>query len=140
MAWRDNALALTLTMQTHYHDTIRDKLFGISHMSAHNEVESTLTDRYQTTVPEPVRKALQLGKRDRIHYYIREDGAVLLSKVATGDSHDPLLGSFLQFLAQDLAVHPERLRMLGEPLARHIRQLVQDVDVDLEQPLPEEDA
>ena len=32
------------------------------------EVQSTLTDRYQTTVPETVRRALQLGKRDKIHY------------------------------------------------------------------------
>ena len=30
------------------------------------EVESTLTDRYQTTVPQPVRRALGLRKRDRI--------------------------------------------------------------------------
>ena len=29
--------------------------------------ESTLTDRYQTTVPEPVRKALGLNKRDKIY-------------------------------------------------------------------------
>ena len=35
-------------------------------MAATLEVESTLTDRYQTTVPETVRRALQLGKRDKI--------------------------------------------------------------------------
>ena len=34
-------------------------------MAATLEVESTLTDRYQTTVPETVRRALQLGKRDK---------------------------------------------------------------------------
>lgn len=27
--------------------------------------ESTLTDRYQTTVPEPIRKALGLNKHDK---------------------------------------------------------------------------
>lgn len=32
------------------------------------EVESTLTDRYQTTVPATVRQALKIGKRDKIHY------------------------------------------------------------------------
>ena len=32
------------------------------------EAESTLTDRYQTTMPETVRRALKLGKRDKIHY------------------------------------------------------------------------
>ena len=35
-------------------------------MSAGLEVESTLTDRYQTTVPQTVRRALRLGKRDKI--------------------------------------------------------------------------
>jgi antitoxin PrlF len=35
------------------------------------DVESTLTDRYQTTVPETVRRALRLGKRDKIRYSIR---------------------------------------------------------------------
>ncbi|WP_206165702.1 type II toxin-antitoxin system PrlF family antitoxin, partial [Citrobacter braakii] len=37
-------------------------------MPATLEAESTLTDRYQTTVPETVRRALRLGKRDKIHY------------------------------------------------------------------------
>ncbi len=37
-------------------------------MAASLEVESTLTDSYQTTVPETVRRALRLGKRDKIHY------------------------------------------------------------------------
>ena len=32
-------------------------------MTATLTVESTLTDRYQTTVPESVRRALHLGKR-----------------------------------------------------------------------------
>ena len=43
-------------------------------MPATLEVESTLTDRYQTTVPETVRRALQLSKRDKIHYTIRAGG------------------------------------------------------------------
>lgn len=33
--------------------------------------ESTLTDRYQTTIPEPIRKALGLNKRDKIRYTIQ---------------------------------------------------------------------
>ena len=33
-------------------------------MATELEAESTLTDRYQTTVPEVVRRALKLGKRD----------------------------------------------------------------------------
>ena len=44
------------------------------------QIESTLTDRYQTTVPETVRRALRLGKRDKIHYTIRPDGEVVLTR------------------------------------------------------------
>jgi antitoxin PrlF len=47
-------------------------------MPAALPVESTLTDGYQTTVPETVRRALRLGKRDKIHYTIRPDGEVVL--------------------------------------------------------------
>ena len=34
-------------------------------MSSTLEVESTLTDRYQTTVPEIVHSSLRLGKREK---------------------------------------------------------------------------
>ncbi|MEY4515804.1 MAG: prlF antitoxin for toxin YhaV toxin, partial [Pseudomonadota bacterium] len=34
------------------------------------QATSTLTDRYQTTVPESVRRALKLCKRDKICYRI----------------------------------------------------------------------
>ena len=49
-------------------------------MAAILEAESTLTDRYQTTVPEPVRKALRLGRRDRLRYEIRPGGEVVLTR------------------------------------------------------------
>ena len=39
--------------------------------------ESTLTDRYQTTVPGPVRKALHLHKREKIRYTIQPDGSLV---------------------------------------------------------------
>ncbi|MBV8033768.1 MAG: type II toxin-antitoxin system PrlF family antitoxin [Pelomonas sp.] len=50
-----------------------------------------MTDRYQTTVPESVRRALHLGKRDRIHYTIRPDGEVVLTRAAASDGNDPAL-------------------------------------------------
>ena len=49
------------------------------------DIESTLTDRYQTTIPESVRRALKLGKRDKIHYAIRPGGEVLLSRAPVDD-------------------------------------------------------
>jgi antitoxin PrlF len=49
-------------------------------MSASLEVESMLTDRYQTTVPETVRRTLRLRKRDKIQYVIRPSGEVVLTR------------------------------------------------------------
>ena len=37
------------------------------------ETESTLTERFQTTVPSSVRKALRLGKKDKIKYFLLEN-------------------------------------------------------------------
>ena len=71
-------------------------------MSATLEVESTLTDRYQTTVPETVRRALRLGKRDKIHYAIQSTGEVVLTRAADAEA-DPVIGQFLDFLARDIA-------------------------------------
>jgi antitoxin PrlF len=107
-------------------------------MTAILEAESTLTDRYQTTVPEPVRRALKLGKRDKIRFAIRQNGEVVLTRAATAAEEDPLVEQFLGFLAQDIASHPERLRAVDSRLARRIRSLVADVEVDLDEPLPDD--
>jgi len=103
------------------------------------QVESTLTDRYQTTVPETVRRALRLGKRDKIHYTIRPDGEVVLSRVAPGDGGDAALASFLDFLARDIAEHPERLQALDAAFVQRIQSLVGGVDLDLDAPLSADD-
>jgi antitoxin PrlF len=99
------------------------------------EVESTLTDRYQTTVPETVRRVLQLSKRDKIHYSIRPGGEVVLTR-ADAPQEDPLLGQFLLFLAHDIASHPERLQAVDAGLLARIHELVGDIEVDLNAPLP----
>ena len=103
------------------------------------QVESTLTDRYQTTVPETVRRALRLGKRDKIHYTIRPDGDVVLTRAAAGEGDDPALAPFLGFLARDMAKHPERLRAVDAGLAKRIQALVDGVEVDLDAPLSADD-
>lgn len=107
-------------------------------MAANLEVESTLTDRYQTTVPETVRRALRLGKRDKIHYSIRPTGEVVLSRSGKTED-DPAVGAFLNFLANDMAQNPERLQAIDPGLALHLQSLVAQVDVDLNAALPVED-
>ncbi len=98
-------------------------------MPAALELESTLTDRYQTTVPDAVRRALKLGKRDRIRYIVRSNGSVTLQRAEQG--HDPVLGSFLDFLARNIAEHPQHLRPIDSGLARRMRSLTKGVKVDI---------
>ena len=108
-------------------------------MPAIMQLESTLTDRYQTTVPESVRRALHLGKRDRIHYTIRPDGEVVLTRAVASDGDDPALAPFLGFLACDMAENPARLRAVDAGLAQRIKALVGMADVDLDTPLSADD-
>jgi antitoxin PrlF len=97
--------------------------------------ESTLTERYQTTVPADVRKALNLDKSDKLHYTIQSNGNVVLSR--GGD--DPAIASFLSFLASDMETNPQRLVPLGTDLLDTIKALVPDNDINLDEPLPEVD-
>ncbi len=103
------------------------------------EAESTLTDRYQTTVPETVRRALRLGKRDKIHYTIRPNGEVVLTRAERDQEADPALGAFLGFLARDITEHPERLQAMDAGLVQRIQSLVGGVEVDLDAPLSADD-
>ena len=107
-------------------------------MAATLEVESTLTDRYQTTVPETVRRVLRLGKRDKIHYTIRPGGEVVLSRVEKPED-DPVLGRFLGFLTRDIANHPERLHAVDASLVERIHSLIGDLQVDFDAVLPADD-
>jgi antitoxin PrlF len=103
------------------------------------EVESSLTDRYQTTVPEVVRRALRLGKRDKIHYTLRPSGEVMLTRAEASDGDDPVLGQFLGFLAGDISSHPERLQAVDASLVHRLKSLVGGVSVDLDAALPPSD-
>ena len=102
--------------------------------------ESTLTDRYETTVPNAVRKALRLNKREKIRYTIQPDGSVLLSR-ADQDETDLALGSFLTFLANDIQQNPQRLKAVTPELISRIQDLVGniDIDIDIDAPLDEKD-
>ena len=108
-------------------------------MPATLDVESTLTDRYQTTVPETVRRALRLGKRDKIHYSIRPSGEVVITRAEASEGDDPVLGQFLGFLARDMASHPERLRAVDAGLVQRLQSLVGGIEVDLDAALTADD-
>lgn len=103
------------------------------------EAESTLTDRYQTTVPESVRRTLKLNKRDKIHYTVRASGEVVINRVTPNKDGDPALGPFLDFLAQDINNHPQRLQSLDTGLVQRVQSLVDGVEVDLDEQLSADD-
>ena len=107
-------------------------------MLAELKVESTLTNKYQTTMPGVVRKALGLKKRDRISYTILPEGDVLLSRVSD-TAEDPALGAFLTFLARDISQNPGHIRGLDAPLRARLSELVDGVDLDLDAALSPED-
>ena len=99
-------------------------------MPATLELESTLTDRYQTTVPDGVRRALKLGRRDRIRYLVQSNGSVVLQRADATD--DPVIDSFLDLLAKDIAAHPKRVLAVGADLAKRMRALTKGVKIDLD--------
>jgi antitoxin PrlF len=106
-------------------------------MSSNLEVESTLTDKYQTTIPDPIRKALKLKKRDKIRFALESDGTVTLSRAAPAENDDPLIAQFLQLLAEEMAAHPERIRALSPALVKRARALTKGIKVRLGAPLAE---
>ncbi len=122
-------------MQLHY--CVQHIPLGDFAMLAMLEAESTLTDRYQTTVPEAIRRALHLSKRDKIHYTIRPTGEVVLTRVDHPETADPVIGHFLSFLAKDIAAHPKNLQAIGTDLVQRVRSLIGSDDVDLDAPLSE---
>lgn len=109
-------------------------------MSATTRSRIHADDRYQTTVPETVRRALKLGKRDKIHYTIRPSGEVVLTRVDAAEVDDrPVLGQFLGFLARDIASHPERLQAIDAAFVQRLRILTGGIEVDLDAPLSADD-
>ena len=102
------------------------------------EAEATLTERYQNTVPAPIRRALGLHGHDKIVYVLQEDGSVVVrKKEVPGD--DPALAPFLDFLERDIAARPERLQAVTGAVHERIRDLVGDVEVDLDRQLADDD-
>lgn len=102
------------------------------------EAESSLTDRFQTTVPSAIRQALHLNKKDKIKYTIQSNGSVVISRVEEQES-DPLLDQFLAFIANDIQMHPENIKPLTANMREEVQELVEGVDVDLDMPLLDED-
>ncbi len=102
------------------------------------ETESTLTDRFQTTIPSTVRQALHLEKKDKIRYVVQADGSVLIMRAEAQDN-DPVLDKFLAFIADDMQQHPKHLQPLTASMNSDVETLVSGMSIDLDAPLSDED-
>ncbi|MBE8167657.1 MAG: type II toxin-antitoxin system PrlF family antitoxin [Shewanella sp.] len=102
------------------------------------ETESTLTDRFQTTIPSTVRQALHLEKKDKIRYVVQSDGSVLIMRAEVQES-DPVLDEFLVFLADDMQQHPKHLQPLTANMDSDVEALVSGINFDLDAQLSDED-
>ena len=104
------------------------------------EIPAT-TERGQTTVPAAIRKMLALGKRDQVVFRGLADGTVVIAKqVPRAEDGDPVIGKFLEFLARDMAKEPGRIRPVPPSPVSRGRDLVKGVKVDLDAPLPDDEA
>ncbi len=100
--------------------------------------DSTLTKRYQTTIPNIVRKALGLEKHDKIRFTVQSDGNVLVSRANQMDE-DPVLERFLTFLTNDININPKNVKALDSDFYNRAQTLVSDVEIDINSPLSKED-
>ncbi|HAB17722.1 MAG TPA: type II toxin-antitoxin system PrlF family antitoxin [Verrucomicrobiota bacterium] len=75
--------------------------------------QSTITDKFQTTIPREVREALGLKPRQRLAYELRSDGTVL---IRPEPGLDELFGSIK--LRRPVASTREEKRAAREAIAR----------------------
>lgn len=109
-------------------------------MAAEYETESAVTERGQTTVPAHIRQRLTVGKPGKLIWRIEANGTVTVDrKREVVSDADPVLGQFLAFLEADMTAHPERLRPVGADLVERINALVAGVDINLNEPLPDDE-
>lgn len=98
------------------------------------ELEATVTERGQTTVPAAVRKALGLAKAGRIRFVIGDGGAVSVLP-AGPPATDAALEPFIALLASDLRDRPEAILPLDAGLLARAEALTAGMSVDLDAPI-----
>ena len=102
-------------------------------MTALLEEISTITAKGQTTIPKSVRQALGVDYGGKIAFRVDESGVTIHRADAEHD--DPVIDSFLAFLADDIKRRPEALTALTSALAERIATLTEGVKVDPDEPI-----
>jgi prlF antitoxin for toxin YhaV_toxin len=95
-------------------------------------------------LPEPMRTALNayaVEKASPIESVIELAIANLLAEQQqpTEPEEDPAIGAFLKFLEKDIIEHPDRLQSLTPEWVKSALELVEGVEVDLHQPLADDE-
>ena len=103
------------------------------------EIPATITARGQTTVPAAVRRMLQLGKSERIVFRGMADGTVVIAKAEPQAEDDPALGPFLALLERDLTTRPSAIEPVSQDLHRRALALVEGIEIDLDEALPDDE-
>ena len=91
------------------------------------QTESTMTSKYQTTIPEPVRSALKLKQRDKLRYSVLDDGSVLIEKLTSDidEENDPVISRFLSFIEKGMEEQPELIRPASTSRYARYRKLAE---------------
>jgi antitoxin PrlF len=96
---------------------------------------ATVTEKGQTTVPKSVRDVLGLGHGDRIAFSIDENSRVSIERDDEEDA-DPVIASFLDFLARDMQEHPSAaVTDIPDALRQRIHKLTNGMSVDIDAPI-----
>lgn len=101
------------------------------------EIEATVTERGQTTVPAAIRKALALKKQDRIVFRSMPDGSVTIARRGDAAEEDPALRRFLTLLARDVSDRPRAIRAVPRKFLEDYEALG-GTGVDLDAPLSDD--
>ena len=125
-------------MQTHYVALGIDPAETIMPKHAVLEIEATVTERGQTTVPAAIRRMLRLGKRGSIVFRGLPDGTVVVAAKEGDGASDPVLRTFLDFLARDMQSNPAGLQPANAEIVARARYLTGEVEVDLDAPLKDD--
>jgi antitoxin PrlF len=103
------------------------------------EIEATITERGQTTVPSAIRKALGLERNAKVMFRQMDDGTVTIApKPEDDEADDPVISNFLAFLERDMIERPDALVPPSSEMLKRGRQLTEGVEVDLDAPLKDD--
>ncbi|MET3613318.1 antitoxin PrlF [Rhizobium aquaticum] len=96
---------------------------------------SAITEKGQVTIPKAVREALGVEYGGRVAFYVNEDRTVSIRREKEEGEDDPLISRFLNFLAEDMAQHPDRIQKFPPALVERMVTATEGMQIDPEAPI-----